>query len=152
MSKTHVLIVANKKEAHLPVLGILSSGMAHHLEPVMSIPLQLDAICDAIRNRLSYGNPPVDDSVGPQLIAKDSPLLRATKSRSWKQMATKWVNYLLSWTDEYVSLSTSYRDKQGRWQYDGKKYRRFPLDTPLESIVAVILADVHEQMEALAAL
>ncbi len=152
MSSRCVTIVANQTEAHLPVMGRFRSGLWYQLAPVLSVPLRLDAICEAIQDRLAAGHPLVDDSVRPSLSAKDAPLLRATKSRSWKQMASKWCTYSLTWNDKGVHLDVSYRDKQGRWQYDGKKYRTFALDTPLETIVAVILEDVPVQMEALAAL
>lgn len=152
MPGTLVNLVANQDEVYLPTMGRLPSGLWYELEPVIGAPLELHAVCEAIRNRLEAGNPPVDGSARPSMSVKDSALLRATKSRSWKQMASRWATYLLYLTDEEVQLDISYRDKQGRWQYDGKKARRFPLDTPLETIVAVILADVHEQMEALAAL
>jgi hypothetical protein len=48
-------------------------------------------------------------------------------------------------------VDISYRDKQGRWQNDPAKVRTFPLDTPLEDVLAVILEDIRSRPELLSA-
>lgn len=142
MTRRLVVIVANNQVAHMPSVGQKRSGLWLIIDPVLTVPMNVEELTRAIEARLSLEHPRLDDSAMPPKTWRDDPLLRATNSRSWKQMAAKWFNYTISWSDRSIEVTMSRLDGRGRWEFDPSKTLQLPLDTPIEKIVSRIIDDV----------
>jgi hypothetical protein len=109
--------------------------------------VDVGSLKSAVENVLAFGHPLLPNPTQEEVKKLRSPLLSATKARSWKELAQTGASYGIDWTDQRIRVDMSYRDKQGRWQNDPAKVRLFPLETALEDVLAVILADIHTRPE-----
>ncbi len=119
------------------------------VEPVYVSDIDLDSLQVSVEKVLSFGHPLLPTPTQEDVKRMKSPLLAATKARSWKDLARAGASYGIDWTDQHIRVDMSYRDKQGRWQNDPAKVRTFRLDTPLEDVLAVILEDIRARPELL---
>lgn len=119
------------------------------MEPVYVTDVNVEGLKAAIEKVLAVGHPLLPNPTQEEVKRLKSPLLLATKARSWKELAQTGVSYGIEWTEQHIRVDMSYQDKLGRWQNDPAKVRIFPPDTPLEDVIAVILADVRTRPKAL---
>lgn len=140
------LVVWNGK-AYLPCQARIEAGMWMDIEPVYVADVDVGSLKSAVENVLAFGHPLLPNPTQEEVKKLRSPLLSATKARSWKELAQTGASYGIDWTDQRIRVDMSYRDKQGRWQNDPAKVRLFPLETALEDVLAVILADIHTRPE-----
>lgn len=147
MVKQTVDIVVYRGKAYLPALGQFPSGIYTAIEPVQVAQLTMDDLASAARKILERGISPLPEVTAEEWRRRSDPLLKATKVRNWKELGRNGLSYGITWTDQHICVDMSYRDKQGRWQNDPAKVRTFPLDTPLEDVLAVILEDIRARPE-----
>lgn len=140
-------IVVYRGKAYLPTLGQFPSGIYAAIEPVQVAKLSVDDLVDATKKALARGISQLPEVTAEEWRKRSDPILKATKARSWKELGRIGTSYGMSWTDQNIRVDMSYRDKRGRWQNDPAKERTFPLDTPLEDVLAVILEDIRSQPE-----
>ncbi|MFZ1709934.1 MAG: hypothetical protein WAW20_15220 [Anaerolineae bacterium] len=117
------------------------------IEPVYVADVDVEGLKSTVEKVLAFGHPLRPNPTQKEMKKLRSPLLLATKARSWKELAQTGASYGIDWTDRHIRVDMSYRDKQGRWQNDPAKVRIFPPDTPLENVLAVILQDVRSRPE-----
>lgn len=147
MNRRSVSIVVWQGKAYLPCQARIEAGMWMDVEPVYVSDIDLGSLQVSVEKVLSFGHPLLPTPTQEDVKRMKSPLLAATKARSWKDLAHAGASYGIDWTDQHIRVDISYRDKQGRWQNDPAKVRTFPLDTPLEDVLAVILEDIHLRPE-----
>lgn len=147
MNRRSVSIIIWQGKAYLPCQARIEAGMWMDIEPVYVSDIDLSGLKVTVEKVLSFGHPLLPTPSQEDVKGMKSPLLVATKARSWKELARAGASYGVDWTDQHVRVDMSYRDKQGRWQNDPAKVRTFPLDTPLEDVLAVILEDIHSRPE-----
>lgn len=147
MNRRSVSIVVWQGKAYLPCQARIEAGMWMDVEPVYVSDIDLDSLQVSVEKVLSFGHPLLPTPTQEDVKRMKSPLLVATKARSWKDLARAGASYGIDWTDQHIRVDISYRDKQGRWQNDPAKVRTFPLDTPLEEVLTVILEDIRSRPE-----
>lgn len=151
MNRRSVSIVVWQGKAYLPCQARIEAGMWMDVDPVYVSDIDLDSLQVSVEKVLSFGHPLLPTPTQEDVKRMKSPLLAATKARSWRDLARAGASYGIDWTGQHIRVDMSYRDKQGRWQNDPAKVRTFPLDTPLEEVLAVILEDIRSRPELLSA-
>lgn len=68
-------------------------------------------------------------------------ILRATKRRSWKQLAKDCTVYMITWRKEEIIISISQLDKQGRFDFPNKFQSKYSPQSSLSDIIQIILDD-----------
>lgn len=147
MNRRSVNLVVWHGKAYLPCQARIEAGMWMDIEPVYVADVDVGSLKLAVENVLAFGHPLFPNPTQEEIKKLRSPLLSATKARSWKELAQTGASYGIDWTDKHIRVDMSYRDKQGRWQNDPAKVRLFPPETALEDVIAVILADIHTRPE-----
>jgi len=147
MNQRSVSIVIWQGKAYLPCQARIEAGMWMDVEPVYVSEIELGSLKMVVEKVLSFGHPLLPNPTQEDVKRIKSPLLAATKARSWKDLARAGASYGMSWTDQNIRVDMSYRDKQGRWQNDPAKVCTFPLDTQLKEILTVILQDIRSRPE-----
>lgn len=147
MKLTVVGIYVWRGKAYLPVQAQFESGVFVDIEPVYVTGLSLEELLSAVRKVLAAGHPRLPDPTREEMQQRRDPVLAATKARSWKELARTGAAYTIGWTDKEIRMDMSRLDRKGRWEYDPKKMRTFPPDSPLQDVVAVILEDVRARQE-----
>lgn len=151
MNRRSVGIVIWHGKAYLPCQARIEAGMWMDIEPVYVTDVDGEGLKSAVEKVLAFGHPLLPNPTLEEVKRLKSPLLSATKARSWKELARTGTSYGIYWTDQQIRVDMSYRDKQGRWQNDPAKVRIFPLDTSLEEIIAAILDDIQTRPEVVEA-
>lgn len=147
MKRQLVGIYVWRGKAYLPVEARIESGMWMDIEPVYTSGLNAEELLSAVEKVLAAGHPRLPNPTREEMQQRRSPILKATKARSWKELARAGASYTVSWTDERIRVEMSRLDEKGRWEYDPEKRHIFPPDTPLQEIVAVILEDIRSRPE-----
>lgn len=147
MLNNSVGIVVWRSKAYFPCQGRFPSGIYADIEPVYAAELELGDFITTAQRVMARGISELPEVTAEEWRKRPDPILKATKARSWKELARAGASYGVDWTDQHVRVDMSYRDKQGRWQNDPAKVRMFPLDTPLEDVLAVILEDIRSRPE-----
>lgn len=147
MTYKNIVVIANEDKALLPTMTRAVKWKSWHMvEPVMTVPLTARDLCQAIVTLYAQET---EEKELDEIKRYGDVILRATKSKSIRSMTCAWVTYSFDWKDGTLSLHMSYRDSQGRWQYDPKKSQKFDSGTPLEVPVSQLIDDVHNQLKVL---
>ena len=147
MNRQLVGISVWRGKAYLPVEARIESGMWMDVEPVYTAGLNAEELLSAIEKVLAAGHPRLPDPTREEMRQRKDPVLRAARGRSWKELARTGASYTVGWTDKEIQVTMSRLDKKGRWEYDPDKMHTFPVDTPLQDIVDVILEDIQSRPE-----
>ena len=147
MQRRKVTICIWHGKAYLPHHGQFPSGIFAFIEPVCAAELTLSSLVSAAEAVMMSEIVSLPEVTAEEWRKRSDPLLKATKARSWKELARSGASYSINWIEHQTYVDMSYRDKQGRWQNDPAKVRIFPPDTPLADIIAVILADIRTRPE-----
>jgi len=134
-------------KAYLPGHGRFPSGIYALVEPIHVADLTIESLTSASEAILASDITSLPEVTPEEWRKRSDPLLKATKARSWKELARVGALYTVNWIVDQIVVDMSYRDKQGRWQNDPTKVRTFPLDTSLEDVLAVILKDIRSRPE-----
>lgn len=134
-------------KAYLPSHGRFPSGIYALVEPIHVADLTIESLISASEAILVSDITSLSEVTTEEWRKRSDPLLKATKARSWKELARIGALYTVNWIVDQIVVDMSYRDKQGRLQNDPAKMRTFPLDTPLKDVLAVILEDIRSRPE-----
>ena len=127
-------------KVYLPTMASVSIGW-FSTEPVITCHQEQIEICRSIRLLMQHGNPELSADEFALRRKERGAMLKATKLRSWKQLAQASKLYSLVWTEDEIILYYKRQDgKRGAWE--GYKTEKFPIETSLESIIQLILNDV----------
>jgi len=100
----------------------------------------LEIVLETQKQRL-----PLQESMKEIYEQAASVILRATKLRSWKQLAKVSASYMIVWDQDKIALSISQLDSKGRFEFPKSKKQVFPKNTSLDKLVEVILRDYHSR-------
>jgi len=123
------------------------SGVIIDAEPVYVIGVDMGEMEKVIENVLHTPRPRVPDLSRDEWKKRKDPVLIATGAKSWKELARKGSAYNIGWSDKQKRLDISRVDKQGKWEFDPEKVRVFSVSTPLETILKIILDDIHSKYD-----
>lgn len=151
MQRQEVGIYVWQGKAYLPIQGRFESGIWVDLEPVYVVGLSTEELVAALEKVLAAGHPRLPDPTKEEWQKRKDPVLAATKARSWTALARNGTSYSIGWTDNQIRVDMSMADSKGRWQFDPEKAHIFPIDTNLQTIAKVILADIRSRPELLEA-
>jgi len=118
-----------------------------HGEPVHCCEIQQTEIVKALVKVLETQKQrlPLPESMKEVHEQAAFPMLRATKLRSWRQLAKVSASYMIRWGQEKVALSISQLDSRGRFEFPKSKKQIFPKNTSLDELVEVILWDYRSR-------
>ena len=117
------------------------------IEPVYTVDSTVDKVLAALEKAIATGHPQIPPPTKEDMEKWQDPILAASGTKSWKQLAKNSASYNIFWAENQIFLYLSRLDKQGRFEPDPKKTKIFPKNTPLRVIVEVILADVNTRPE-----
>ena len=142
-----VSIFVWRGRAYVPVQAQYESGIFTSVEPVLTVDLTLGELTSAVGAVLVAGHPHLPNPTREEAQKRNDPVLMAAKASTLKEMMSEGASYGIAWTNKEVRVDMSRLDKKGRWEFDPAKVRVFPLDTPLEEVLAVILEDIRSRPE-----
>lgn len=155
--RSSVSMTVRQGKAYLPTLY---RSEKYHLyarrEPVLVADLTLEGLLAAIEHMKVRGNPSIELPEDPEEwrrwvreAKRRGPELKAAGVKSWKEFGQKARAYEIDWTDEKVIVQMSKPFAKGGFTFDRRGTLEFPPDTPLRTIVKVILADIQSNPELL---
>ncbi len=141
------LIVRHGK-AYVPVEAQTDTGLYMDAEPVFVADLTPEELQAALERAIAAGHPRIPHPTQEQWRHWRSPVLKAAKVRSWKQMATGSASYTITWSEQNVKLYISHVVDPAKWRQARPTERVFPPGTELAVLVEAILEDVraHPQL------
>jgi hypothetical protein len=141
----HVSLRLYKGVVHIPTAYF--SGYFVNDTPLESVPAEQTArLRRAILAAVGRGNPPISrDQAQILLNSKDDPLLRATGARSWyvldRQTKGLWS---IAEKDGVYQIRVDEPMQPRGWHEDRTKRVEFPLGTPIEDVIARLIAMIQE--------
>lgn len=135
-------IIIHKDRAYLPVNAEIEGGPYFVIEPVFEANLQVDSVVSALEKILEIGHPKIPAPTKEEMKKRKDPILRATGTTSWDQLAKEGLAYTIYWTPEQVILYLSSTDKKGRFSNVGRT-QTFSGDVTLTTIVEAVLEDIN---------
>ena len=136
-----------RSKAYLPVQARFNSGIWTDLEPVFESELHPDELTEAFKRVIDTGHPILSSPTKIEWQKRKDPILTATKAKNWKSLAQNGASYSISKRGDEIEVYMSYTDKKGRWQYDGRKTKKYPKDVLLRDIAKVIIDDALTRPE-----
>jgi hypothetical protein len=142
-------IIIWNNQAYIPSTVECYSGIVIQVEPVYVTGLDAKQITSAAQKVLSSLDEQVriPDPTPNEWKNRKDPILMATKAKSWKVLARYGHSYGIGWLEQGIRLTFSRLDKKGRWEVDSEKTRIYPLTTPLDEIVKVVLEDFRRKQK-----
>lgn len=131
--------------AYLPVQGRVERGAWTNLDPVHVAQLNEADLVHAMQEVLAVGHPMVTEEEWEAMKQKSDSLLKATKARSWKQLAKEGAAYSIAILPDQAVLYITMVNRQGKWEFDPAKTTTFAPDTNLSVLAQVILDDVRSR-------
>jgi hypothetical protein len=138
------IVILNGK-AYMPVYGRTENGLFMEIDPVFTCGLFKEEMTEVLQKVRDVGHPLIQTLALEESRKHKDPMLKATNTKSWKELARQSVSYTISWSQHGLLMEMSKLDKQGRWEYDPGKTKELPLDTPLGSIVQIVLDDFYSR-------
>jgi len=142
---TSASITIYKEKVYLPVIGKTYSGLFVDTNPVFICNPILEEMVINLNKVQEIGHPNIEINSSEDRLKHVNIMLKATATKSWKELARLGYCYTLGWSTKGTLLEMSRMDKQGRWEYDPLKTKRLPLDTPYNDLIQVILDDYHSR-------
>jgi len=134
-------VIIYKDQAYVPIQGLVEEGPFYLcIEPVTPTNLDQWELAQALLASYEFGNP-VTEAVDYKEYQKLDPILKASKARSWKQLAKQGASYGIEWLNDKVTVYMSKLDSKGRFVDDLEKQHQFSSDVDMEVIASVILED-----------
>lgn len=140
------MIVLHGK-VYIPTLAETPSGLLIQVDPVFECEIQAEILVDVIEKLISLPRPQVHDLTREEWKKRKDPVLRATKTKSWNELAQNGASFGLEWTNKGIKLDIPRLDQRGRWEVDPSSITIFPLNTQLLDIVNVIIEKINSRPE-----
>ena len=138
-------VIIRKNKVYIPVQGKTDSGLFMYTEPVFVCNVDLQEIRENLKKVESIGHPIIHIKTSADRKKYADVLPKVSGARSWKELGRTGFCYSLGWIEKNIRLKISRLDKQGRWEYDPEKTRLFPIETPIEDIIQIIIDDYHSR-------
>lgn len=150
-------MTVRRGKAYLPtVYWNEKYGLYLPREPVMVVDLTPESLKTAVEQSIKRGNPSIDLSPEPdetkifiREARRPAPELKAAGVKSWKQFGQQARAYAIIWTEEVVYVQMSRPFEKGGFTYDTAGTHKLPPDTPLETIVGMIMDHIRSIPELL---
>ena len=140
-----VSILVWQKKAYIPETAFYGSGIIALVEPVHIVELSLEPLVAAVREARDAVHERLPTPTAEEARKRKDPVLKYTGAKSLKELAKTGAGYSIDWTPTEIRIDMSRLDKKGRFETDSEKTRIFPPDTPLETLVTVVLDDVRSR-------
>lgn len=135
-------------KAYVPTQGQYESGIFVDIDPVYITSINVEQMGKAIRTVKEVGHKKIPDpKTREEFLARKDPILSATGTRNWKQLAKTGASYNIAWTEKEVRIDMSRLNKKGVWEFDLEKVRKLPPDSSIEQIAEIILEDLKTRPE-----
>ena len=146
--KASASILVWKGNAYLPTLAPYEHGGHIDVDPVIITTPDMENLIPAIEKSLERNSNQKTIQADYDVSSK-SPMLNATKARSWYKLADTGASYAIDWTDDLITVYMTLPGKKNKFMFDRDKTQEFPPDTSIKDILTVILNDIHSRPEAL---
>ena len=139
-----ISIVLFRGEIYLPTIKKFQSGQPIEVDPVIICGFQREEVKNTIEIILNGQKDLMPDPKSWNEIFQQSnqPMLRATKTRSWKKMTSESTSYLVTFSEQDISISISQLNKKGIQEFPSTLQKVLPRAVPIEEIVEIILKDM----------
>ncbi len=143
-----IALIVRHGKAYVPVQAQTDTGLHVAAEPVFVAELTPEGLRVALERAVAAGHPRIPHPTQEEWRHWRSPVLKAAKVRSWKQMATDGAGYTITWSEQSTKLYISHVDNPAKWRQAQPTARVFPPRTELAVLVEAILEDVraHPQL------
>jgi hypothetical protein len=142
-------IIIWQGKAYLPTQAQFESGIYVDIDPVYISEITVADLKKAIHTVKAAGITQLPDpKTHEEFTKRNDPILASTGARSWKNLAKTGKSYNIEWNDNEIRIDMSCLDKKGRWVFDPKKVQLLPQNTPIETIIQVILQDIQLEPES----
>ena len=148
MQRAVVGLYIYDEKAYLPTIARIRTGGWFDMEPVLICNLVVDEIVSAIEDLVAKGHGVVEPTDSEMGNLRKGAILRATKTRSWRELAKKGVSYSIDYSPDQIRIDMTRLDNKGRWEYDPSKVKVLSIDATTEQIVMIILSDFQSRRES----
>lgn len=140
-----VYLVVKDGRAFIESNGKSESGLTVTTEPIFECPLELEAITTAVTQVAHAGyrllsHEELDRLLNPK-NPKNSPILKATRSTSWRSPKRSAAFYSIQTLDSETKWVVFLHNPTKKARYISQE---FPISTPFETLIEVILEDVKK--------
>jgi hypothetical protein len=147
---SYAVIIAMKGKAYLATKGLTEAGYYHDIDPVYVTNLCLDELVKAVEHLFLTGNPRIPTPSLHDLdyrSKKNDPMLRATNTKSWKELAINamWYTIALRKDKYFLYIQEPDNKYKGYFKVDPVKTYSFPPETKLQDIVKIVLDDISSR-------
>lgn len=136
----------------VPFNGVTYEGDSFLIEPIYSAPLRLKETVPLVEKVLNESKKMLSWDKAEQLLkAKDTDqdaLLRATKSKSLKNLEKTAVFYSIQSIKDNTAWVLFLHNPKSKKELDPDLMLEFPIETPIEKLVKIILEDVKKYNSA----
>jgi hypothetical protein len=143
--RRNVSIVVWQGKAYIPVSTQLELGGWLDQDPVYKTDLNMESMRSAIENVLQAQDSDLSSAVDEERKKKKDPILRATKAKSWYELAKTGASYSIDWLEDMIRVDMTYPGAKHKFQFDPDKTQEFSTNTKLTNILAVILEDIKSR-------
>jgi hypothetical protein len=131
-------------KAYVPAQGRIEFGGPFvDIEPVLEVDLVNHDIVRAIKTILKIGHPIIPTPSREELKVRRDPILALTRAGNWNELYRNGANYTIEWIPKGIKLLITQQGTRDGWEFDSAKNREFALNTTLDNIVDVIMADIE---------
>jgi hypothetical protein len=149
-SLTVVVIYVWRSKAYIPVQDQYESGIFVGTEPIYIAELKNNDLFNAVNAVKEKGHKHIPDLKSrEEVLKRKDPVLAATKTKSWKQLARNGASYTIGWTEKEIRIDMSRLNNRGVWENDLQKIKKLSPNTSLKNIVKIILEDKKTRPEVL---
>ena len=141
-------LMVRQGKAYVPVKARTDTGLYVDAEPVFVSDLSLDGLRGVLDLAVAAGHPPIPHPTQEGWRRWRSPVLKAAGVRSWKQMASGAISYVIMWRGKKVSLFISQVEDGADWRKASATERSFAPDVELGMLAEAILQDLRERQKA----
>ncbi len=139
-ARVQIIVISDK--AYLPSDGVYPSGLSTGIEPVFIVNPTMDELLPIVRKMAITGPKLLPWPTKEDIDFQRKLLPRITKTKSWKRLGQVGISYLFDIAENGIVLEMSRLDDKGRWEFDKKKQKRFPVNTDLTVVLQDILDDL----------
>jgi hypothetical protein len=143
-----VNVIVRKGKAYTCVAAQTEAGFYVDSEPVFVVDLDTDEVLAALERVIALGHPSVPTPTVEEMGKRPGLVPSAAGVSNWKKLAQGGTSCSIQWRkDGTITLFISRLDKKGRFEWDPARTRTFAGDTPLLTVVEVMLEDVRSRHE-----
>ncbi len=151
VSKSIIFTICNGK-AYFPTKATGIDGFRFDIEPIHISSLEKGDISKNIKRAIEHTPNRISDEESLKLLhskkPKDQPILRVTDSSSFLNLKRKSISYCVSIQNNGTEWKILFHNPKENF-FSSDLAQTFPIDTPIEKLVEVILEDSKKYPHAL---